>query len=399
MIAHENYQGNFMSRQIQIFQIFVASPSDVSDERNILETVVIQLNQAWGSSLGIAFELVRWETNVHPSFSDDPQSVINDQVPQDYDVFIGILWSRIGTKTPRAQSGTIEEFERAYARFKSTGKSPEIMLYFKDAPIAPSKIDSVQVGKVQEFRQSLSDKGGLYSMFEDQASFESSVRAHLSAVAQKLAGELRTRETPDVGATLSVAGASLDSSEEDDYGYIDYIEVYESRQAEMTAAITAINEATVRIGEQLSQRRSEIESGTPADAKAVRRFIKRAADDMNSYANTLTTQVEVMSDSRKEAFNALSNALVLHGDFQQGHGDLLVLRDTLGELVQGAKIAKESMTGMRMSANGLPRISKELNQAKRAVVTQLDAFLLEVDSTSSTVANIVEAIDRILRSN
>lgn len=399
MIAFENFQENFMSRQTQIFQIFVASPSDVSDERNLLETVVIQLNQAWSSSLGIAFELVKWETNVHPSFSSDPQSVINEQVSQDYDVFIGILWGRIGTKTPRAESGTIEEFERAYSRFKATGNSPEIMLYFKDAPIAPSKIDPVQVGKLQEFRHSLSDKGGLYSMFEDQASFESSVRAHLSAVAQKLAAQLRTRETPDLVVTPSVARNSLDSSEEDDYGYIDYIEVYESRQSAMTIAIAAINEATVRIGEQLSQRRSELEGGAPADAKAVRRFIKRAADDMNSYANTLTAQVEVMSDSRKEAFNALSNALVLQGEFQQGHGDLLALRNTLGELIKGAGVAKESMTGMRTSANALPRISKELNQAKRAVVTQLDAFLLEIDSTSSTVVNIVEAIDRILRSD
>lgn len=385
-----------MPRQTQIFQIFVASPSDVAEERAVLETVVNQLNQVWSSTLGITFELLKWETSVHPSFSSDPQEAINEQIAPDYDVFIGILWGRVGTPTPRAKSGTIEEFERAYSRFMSGENTPEIMLYFKDAPIAPSMIDTNQMEKLQTFRRSLSDKGGLYSVFEDQASFESSVRAHLSAIAQKFAAQLRNATT--MGTTVRPVADQPPpiSTEEDDYGYIDYIEIHESRQAEMIAAITAINDATVRIGELVAQRTAEIQSGAPRDAKTARRFIKRAADDMNSYADSMKTQVAALSMAREEAYAALSNALALQSDFAGGQEDLRSLRNSLSSLIDATTTAREGMVGMRASIDGLPRISKELNQAKRAVVTQIDAFLSEIENTSSTVSNIIKAIDRML---
>jgi hypothetical protein len=385
-----------MPRQTHIFQIFVASPSDVAEERTILETVVTQLNQVWSTTLGITFELLKWETSVHPSFSSDPQEAINEQIAPDYDVFIGILWGRVGTPTPRAESGTIEEFERAYARFKSGENTPEIMLYFKDAPISPSKIDLKQMETLQSFRRSLSDKGGLYSVFEDQASFESSVRAHLSAIAQKFAAQLRNVAVVRTTVQHVADQPPSISTEEDDYGYIDYIETHESRQAEMIAAITAINEATVRVGELITQRTAEMQSGAPVDAKTARRFIKRAADDMNSYADSLKTHVAVLSTARQGAYAALSNALALQSDFAGGQEDLRTLRNTLRSLIDGTTTAREGMVGMRASTDGLPRISKELNQAKRAVVTQIDAFLSEIENTRSTVTNIIEAIDRML---
>jgi hypothetical protein len=144
-----------------------------------------------GKSLGVSFELIRWETHTHPAFGGDPQTIINDQLGEDYDIFIGILWSRFGTPTPRALSGTAEEFNRAVSRTQN-GR-PDVMIYFKDAPIAPSKIDAQQLNRVAEFKQSLANSG-LFSVFEDSLSFQSSLRAHLSTLAQKY---LRTQpQTP-----------------------------------------------------------------------------------------------------------------------------------------------------------------------------------------------------------
>ena len=59
------------------------------------------------------------------------------------------------------------------------------MFYFKDAGISPSKIDPVQLQKVQEFKQRISDEyGGLYHSFETTDQFQSMVRIHLSKVVQ-----------------------------------------------------------------------------------------------------------------------------------------------------------------------------------------------------------------------
>ena len=382
-----------MTRQSLVVQVFVASPSDVSEERAILETVIVQLNLIWSRTLGLTFELLRWETAVRPAFAPDPQAAINDQIGSDYDVLIGIVWGRLGTETPRAISGTVEEFERAHARLKSHGTLPEIMLYFKDAPIAPSKIDPAQLKGVQDFKRSLSDKGGVYSEFEDLAGFESSLRAHLSAVAQKFSCATQTASLP----TQSAPQAEETNLEEDEeYGLIDYIEIYETKIAEMTTAIDVINQATVRVGEQIRQRTEEMLSAGSPDAKTARRFIKRAADDMNSYADNIRAQVPTLSAARVVCFGALSNALALRGDFVGGDDQLRTLRDSLASMEVGTQTAKNGMAGMRTSTEALPRISKELNKAKRAVISQLDAFLGEIDSTQSTVSNIVEAIDRML---
>jgi len=383
-----------MPRITSIFQIFVASPSDVVEERNLLEGVIANLNQIWSSSLGVAFELVKWETLVHPSFSTDPQATINKQIGLDYDVFIGIFWGRIGTPTPRADSGTIEEFERAYSRFETSNTSPEIMIYFKDAPIQPSKIDTAQLQQVKNFRESLTGKGGLYSIFEDQAGFESSLRAHLSALAQKFSIQQRSG-APQRGSTISEQSMP-ELTEEDDYGYLDYIEIFTSRQEEMNTAVNVINEAISRLGEQLGQRTAEMATIDKSSTKDVRRNAKRAADDMNSFAHVIATQVDNMSTARKVSFDALSNALALQTDFTTNQSELMSLRESLATVINTVDSAKGSTSAMQASTVSLPRLTKELNVAKRAVVSKLDLVISEFESVGSTMSNIVEAIDRML---
>jgi hypothetical protein len=386
-----------MPRYSTVFQVFVASPSDVAEERSLLEGVISQLNQIWSETLGIAFELVRWETNVHPSFSNDPQAAINEQIGLDYDVFIGIFWGRIGTITPRSASGTLEEFERAYARFLLNKTSPEIMIYFKDAAIQPSKIDTIQLQGVQTFRESLTEKGGLYSMFEDQAGFESSLRAHLSALAQKFSAEKSNSPTERIPFKEQPTHAlSVIAEEDDDYGVLDYTEIYTSRLEEVNLAMNSIGSATVRLSEQLVQRAAEMQTVDKNSAKDVRRHAKRAADDMNNFAEVVRPQIGVMSVGREVAFDALSKALALQIDFTTNESDLLSLKNSLCSLISVADNAKIGTLTMRSATATLPRLSKELNIAKRAVVFQLDAVASEFDKVTFTLKNIVEAVEKML---
>ena len=384
-----------MPRSSTVLQVFVASPSDVADERTTLDAVIAELNRTWVGSLGVTFEVWKWETHARPGFDADAQAVINSQIPDDYDVFIGILWSRLGTPTGRAASGTVEEFERAYLRFTSTGSVPEIMLYFKDAPLIPSRLDAAQFSALQTFRKSLSDKGGLYSTFEDQAGFEASLRAHLSAIAQKFVSIADPRDGPGSPSRTLKGPTTI---EDEEYGLLDYLDIYATRTQDMTAAMDTINEATVRVGEQLSQRSSELPTHGVTDSGHARRFIKRASEDMFRYADTLQSHVTLLSSARQEAFAALSSAVALMADFQSDQDQLRLLRETLQGTIASAATAKAGLLGMRQAANGLPRISKDLNKSKRAVTENLDKFLSEIESTESTVVNIVEAMDRLLAS-
>lgn len=141
-----------------------------------LEEVISELNITWSRHLGIQLDLVKWETHAFPGFGDDAQAVINDEIPDDFDLFIGIMWCRFGTETNRAGSGTVEEFERAKARFDAEPASVRLMLYFKDAPIAPSQVDPSQLAKIADFKVMIGREGGLYSSFSTLDQFEKLIR-------------------------------------------------------------------------------------------------------------------------------------------------------------------------------------------------------------------------------
>ena len=119
-----------MPRQEHVLTAFVASPSDVVDERTKLEDVIREFNLTWSRELSVRLDLVRWETHAYPGAGDDAQAVINEQIHDDYDLFVGIIWCRYGTPTERAGSGTVEEFKRAKARYDADPSSTQSHLNY-----------------------------------------------------------------------------------------------------------------------------------------------------------------------------------------------------------------------------------------------------------------------------
>ena len=167
------------------FQIFVASPSDVIEERELISEIVAQeirrifrvQNQIFkGEQFDI--NVIRWEKDTIPDVGEDAQDVINKQVGE-FDVFIGIMWKRFGTPTGRALSGTSEEFERAFNSYKKYNR-PKIMFYFRTTAFYPRTSDEIsQLGKVIEFKEKIKDLGVIYGEYENPLQFEREVREHL----------------------------------------------------------------------------------------------------------------------------------------------------------------------------------------------------------------------------
>ena len=170
-----------MPHQEHVRTIFVASPGDVTDERTRLREVIDELNNPFSHFYDIRLNLIGWETHAVPGKGDDVQDVINRQEIDNCDLFIGIMWQRYGTPTGRADSGTVEEYNRAKARHDQDTTSVEIMMYFNDAlPNTLSEVDTSQLSKVQEFRSSISKNDGvLYTIFMGTDDFEKKVRNHL----------------------------------------------------------------------------------------------------------------------------------------------------------------------------------------------------------------------------
>jgi TIR domain len=160
-------------------RIFVATPADVTPERDTVSFVVEELRTTIGDIRNIELQTVRWETHAWPDVGEDAQDVINSQIGE-YDLFVGVMWKRFGTPTKRAGSGTGEEFERAYELFRKHGR-PKIMFYFRTTPFYSTDLKELtQFKKVVSFRKKLEKLGVLFWTYSDPLTFERDLRAHLT---------------------------------------------------------------------------------------------------------------------------------------------------------------------------------------------------------------------------
>lgn len=235
-----------MARTESILSIFLASPGDVADERNRLVDAISEWNKTWARNLGVRLEVIRWEDDAYPGVGVDAQDVINQQLPVDYDLFIGIMWSRFGTPTARAGSGTVEEFERSLRMRHSGVNNPSIFFYFKDAPISPSKIDTDQITKIRNFKQRLQAEGLLYWDFLDSDQFEKFVTLHITRYVQSWRhSQQRITDVKDFSEASGIVDPSAvmqsDFSSDDDEGLLDLIEMFEERIGEVTNIVTRLS--------------------------------------------------------------------------------------------------------------------------------------------------------------
>lgn len=133
--------------------VFVASPGDVKDEREIVRKVCEELNKSTLlKPFGISFETTGWE-KAFPA-PGRPQEIINKFV-KECDIFVCIFHKMFGTPTGKVESGTLEEFLLAYDLWKSLEK-PHIMFYFKEVKITSRKdLVDTQLQKVLDLKEKI----------------------------------------------------------------------------------------------------------------------------------------------------------------------------------------------------------------------------------------------------
>ena len=129
--VRKNKEGTEGKRTLKVF---ISSPGDVIPERRIAKHVMGQLNKELSEQ--ILLVPILWEEE--PLLASETfQAQI--EAPHETDLYLGILWSRIGSPLPdsilrpdgtRYDSGTAFEFEDAMSAYQEKG-APEILLYRK----------------------------------------------------------------------------------------------------------------------------------------------------------------------------------------------------------------------------------------------------------------------------
>lgn len=167
-------------------KIFLASPTDVPEERDIiLPALVDDIQGMLKDKIPVDVELVRWETHSYPGVGLDPQDVINYEIGE-YDVFLGLMWSRFGTPTMHAGSGTYEEFKRAYENYRKYNR-PHVMFYFRKSPFYVDTLEEwEQFRKVLQFKEELRNLGVFYWEYNLPKDFGRDIKTHLINVIHTL---------------------------------------------------------------------------------------------------------------------------------------------------------------------------------------------------------------------
>lgn len=392
-----------MPRIEAVMSIFLASPGDVTDERIKLTEIISDWNQVWSRNLGLRLELIKWETDAYPGVGKDAQDVINQQIPNDYDLFVGIMWSRFGTPTSRAGSGTQEEFQSALSRYRSDPEGVSIFFYFKDAPIAPSKIDTEQLRNVQEFKDSLGREGILHWGFSDLDQFEKlfamHVTRHVQAWKHKNPERIHEKSPPmqkDVDSENKQQSQPLDDYSDDD-GYLDLLETFFERNDDLVEIVNRISQAQNDLADKTTQGTKDLSAlheapGSPHPNQA-RRLISKVADEMVRFTDRINAEIPLFRSAIGTSMRALSRAATLSKEFDPEN--FLNAKFAATKLLVSLQEATQATLGFKASTAGLPRITKELNTAKRLQASTLDALIAEFENAQRLLTEAIAVIETL----
>ena len=167
-----------MAYQATIIPVMIASPGDVSEERNVIREVLHDWNDINAVASNTMLSPVGWDTHSSPELGARPQELINSRILKDCDLLVGVFWTRLGTPTGKAESGTVEEIEEHIKAGKPA------MIYFSSKPVAPESIDSNQYAAVQEFKTRCRELG-LVEQFDDTNEFKSKFSKQLQITLTK----------------------------------------------------------------------------------------------------------------------------------------------------------------------------------------------------------------------
>ncbi len=139
---------NIASGNPQLFRVFLASPGDVPLERKLAREAITHISNERRFRGRFQIEIIAWDqpgAAVAMEAGLTPQQAIAQGLPkpEDCDLAVIILWSRIGTQLPEAfdkkpdgtlyLSGTEWEYHNALKGYKNQG-NPAVWVYRKTEP-------------------------------------------------------------------------------------------------------------------------------------------------------------------------------------------------------------------------------------------------------------------------
>lgn len=367
--------------------VFVASPSDVDPERELIHSVCKELNSVWGSWIGLNLSLKTWQDNTYPGVSDYSQNVINEQIDDDYDIFIALFWNRFGTPTPKAKSGTKEELDRAFLKFEKQNDSVDVMVYFKKQV---EGFDTSQQKLVRQLRDDLGSKGTYYFQYQETKDFESLLRIHLSFVAQKWSKKLDLSESnkkiENLSTSIELNGLSLQ----------DYYSIFTAR-SEVIRTLT-LNIATIyKFNMDEFQKFIKKSKGLydKEDINEINfyflRYIKIYLASVEDTTNIINAQLEPLKHARGVFFEVLSKIISM--EINIGFNKRIsVIKKSITTLMRTHRGAKDSLVNY---TNNLKKSYFKENHQTIEMIIVFEEYEKEINEFIILSKALLDVIDEM----
>jgi len=83
-----------MPTRSETYRVLIASPSDLTKERQAATEAVYEWNAEHATTEGVVLLPIKWETHAMPQSGMRPQEAINRQLVRESDILIGMFWTK-----------------------------------------------------------------------------------------------------------------------------------------------------------------------------------------------------------------------------------------------------------------------------------------------------------------
>ena len=175
-----------------VVRVFISSSGDCDSERRALHRSVHDYNRVACAALDHEIDAFGPD-DLYSGIGAYGQDVANRQL-MDYDIYVGLWRERIGTPTPAAPSGTVEELRGAVERHSKT-RRPWIMAYFWES--SPTDFSHI--------KNELKEHGCYFHQYKEPEQLADMFRTHLSGYIRdqfRLPGHSSTRMESNAGPSV-----------------------------------------------------------------------------------------------------------------------------------------------------------------------------------------------------
>lgn len=318
------------------------------------------------------------------------------------------MWTRFGTGTRRAGSGTVEEFQRAYKKHLENPNQVKIMFYFKNAPVPPSELIPEQLARIKSFQQDLGEKGGYYRTFTSRDEFAQLVSMHLSGQVQEYGKSWGLNITASKSdSTFHTEQNAIQNLEEtiyendrEDEGFLDLFEIGQENFDSMNEALLRMTNALNDLGKRAEiggKELNELNSAKSTDIKQAKRISNRIAEALNNFAALMEVDVPVFASCYSNGIDAYSRAIAMSEDFEaQDDMGLETALKNFQEFKISTTQAKENMFMFRETVARTPRATTMYNRSRKRVLSILDILDEELSASINLASELEKVLDQLI---